>query len=139
MARCRVDTIAPNAFRQGLPHLSAVLPRADPGTKVQVASCVDPLARETNDLLIIRDDQVLGEVHLPEGLPVQDIDGASLVNQHLPDPIFGHLYRDNHRVIMIGIGRLEVVICKRDGRHRPDLLLDQMNRFQHPHMPLSSR
>jgi len=39
---------------------------------------------------------------------------------------------------MIRVGRLEVLVRKRDAGHRPDLHLHQMDRFQCPNMPLPS-
>ena len=51
------------------------------------------------------------------GGPVEDVNGAALVNKDFVNDVVFDFNRDDHGVILLVVEAMKVVICENDGRH----------------------
>ena len=51
------------------------------------------------------------------GGPIEDVDGAALVNEDFLDGIVFDFYSDDHGVILLVVEAVKVVVYEDDGRH----------------------
>lgn len=95
--------------------------------------------KSNNYLFIFWNNEVFRKVYLLEGLLIQDVDRALLINEHLAYSVSRYLHFDHHRVILIRIMDFEVLVCEGDERHRFMLLLCQIVHFEGPYVVFSSQ
>ena len=87
------------------------------GVEVDVAAGGYLLARKAIDWFVIRDHSSVRELEFLVGGPVEDVDGAALVDKDFLNGVVFDFNIDDYGVILLMVEAMKVVICKDDGRH----------------------
>ena len=87
------------------------------GVKVDVAASGYLFARKAVDWFVIRDHSSVRELEFLVGGPVEDVDGATLVDEDFLNGVIFDFNSDDHKVILLMVKAMKVVICEDDGRH----------------------
>ena len=85
--------------------------------EVDVAAGGYLLARKAIDWFVIRDHSSVRELEFLVGGPVEDVDGAALVDKDFLNGVVFDFNIDDYGVILLMVEAMKVVICKDDGRH----------------------
>jgi len=85
--------------------------------KVDVAAGGNLFTREVIYWFIIRDYSGVRKLEFLVGGPVEDVNGAALVNKDFVNDVVFDFNRDDHGVILLVVEAMKVVICENDGRH----------------------
>jgi len=87
------------------------------GVKVDVAAGGYLFARKAIDGFVIRDHRGVRELEFLVGGPVENINGAALVDKDFLNGVVLDFNSDDHGVILVMVEAMKVVICEDDGRH----------------------
>jgi len=102
-------------------------PLTKDGVQVDVASSGYLFAREAIDRLVIRDHNGVRKLKFLVGGPVEDVNGAALINKDFLDDIVFDFNTDDHGVILLMVEAMKVVICEDDRRHAASVVgMDDM-------------
>jgi len=91
------------------------LPKDD--VEVNVAPGGYLFTRKAIDWLIIWDHGGVRKLKFLVGGPIEDINGAALINEDFLNSIIFDFNSDNHGVILLMVEAMKVIICKDDRRH----------------------
>ena len=92
-------------------------PLTKDGAEVDVATGGYLFTREAIDWLVIRDHGGVQKLKFLVGGPVEDINGAVLINKDFLNSVVFDFNSDNHGVILLMVEVMKVVICEDDRRH----------------------
>jgi len=85
--------------------------------EVDVATGGNLFAREAIYWFIIRDHSGVRKLEFLVGAPVEDVNGATLVNKDFLNSVVFDFNRDDHGVIFLVVEAMKVVFCEDDRRH----------------------
>jgi len=85
--------------------------------EVDVAAGGNLFAREAKYWFIIRDHSGVQKLEFLVGGPVEDVNGATLVNRDFLNGVVFDFNRDDHGVILLVVEAMKVVLYEDDGRH----------------------
>jgi len=92
-------------------------PLTKDGVEVDVATGGYLFTREAIDWLVIWDHGGVWKLKFLVGGPVEDINGAALINKDFLNNVVFDFNSDNHGVILLMVEAMKVVICEDDRRH----------------------
>jgi len=92
-------------------------PLTKDGVEVDVAMGGYLFAREAIDQLVIRDHGGVRKLKFLVGGPVEDVNGAALINKDFLNGVVFDFNSDDHGVILLMVEAMKVVICEDDRRH----------------------
>ena len=102
-------------------------PLTKDGVKVDVATGGYLFTGEAIDWLVIRDHGGVRKLKFLVGGPVEDINGAALINKDFLNSVIFDFNGDNHGVILLMVEAMKVVICEDDRRHAASVVgMDNM-------------
>ena len=87
------------------------------GVEVDVATGGYLFTKEDIDWLVIWNHGSVQKLKFLVGGPVEDINGAALINEDFLNSVVLDFNSDNHGVILLMVEAMKVVICKDDRRH----------------------
>jgi len=97
------------------------------GVEVDVATGGYLFTRKAIDWLVIWDHGSVRKLKFLVGGPVEDINGAALINEDFLNNVVFYFNSDNHRVILLMVEAVKVVICEDDRRHTASVVeMDDM-------------
>jgi len=92
------------------------------GVEVDVAAGGCLFARKAIDWFVIRDHSSVRELEFLVGGPVEDVNGAALVDKDFLNGVVFDFNSDDLGVILLMVEAMKVVICEDDGRHTTSVL-----------------
>jgi len=87
------------------------------GVKVDVAASGYLFARKAIDWFVIRDHSSVRELEFLVGGPVENVNGAALVDKDFLNGVVFDFNDADHGVILLMVEAMKVVVCEDDGRH----------------------
>jgi len=85
--------------------------------KVDVAAGGNLFAREAIDWFVIWDHGRIRELEFLIGDPVENVNRATLVDEHFFNGVLFNFNSDDHGVVLLVVEVVKVVVCEDDGRH----------------------
>jgi len=101
-------------FWFGFPH--------EDGVEVDVVVGGNLFAREAIYWFIIGDHSGVQKLEFLVSGPVEDVNGAALVNKDFLNGVVFNFNRDDYGVILLVVEAMKVVICEDDGRHAASMV-----------------
>jgi len=92
------------------------------GVKVNVAASENLFSRKAIDRFIIRDHGNIWELEFLICCPVEDVNGAALVDKDFLDCVVFDFNSDDHGVVLLVVEAVKVVIRKGDKRHAASVM-----------------
>jgi len=119
----------------------ALGPLTKDGVEVDVAMGGYLFAREAIDRLVIRDHGGVQKLEFLIGGPIEDVNGAALIDKDFLNDVVFDFNSDDHGVILLMVEAMKVVICEDDGRHAASMVEmgDMVDGLDMAEVSLSSR
>ena len=111
------------------------------GVEVNVAPSGYLFTRKATYWLVIWDHDGVRKLEFLVGGPVEDINGAALINEDFLNSVIFDFNSDNHGVILLMVEAVKVIICEDDRRHTASVVGvgDVVDRLDMAEMSFSGR